>query len=209
MMDRRKRKSQKAIQEACLALIREKDFEAITISDLTERADLNRGTFYLHYEDKYDMLEQFENQFIAQLQEIIIMKRNNVKNLQELIYSRYGSLVAIFECFQTNKEVLEIILQTKGIISLQNRLGHLIEDFFKDEELLQKYIQQVVPAELFRLILSSICLSIVQYWIAEKKEVSPDTLAKGMLHIIVNGPVRAAGFITEGIIDINELIVDQ
>ena len=38
----------------------EKDFEIITVLDITKRANINRGTFYLHYVDKYDMLEKYE-----------------------------------------------------------------------------------------------------------------------------------------------------
>ena len=47
-MDRRKRKSLEAMQHALLTLVREKDFELITVADIAEKADLNRGTFYLH-----------------------------------------------------------------------------------------------------------------------------------------------------------------
>jgi AcrR family transcriptional regulator len=49
LMDRRKRKTRIAIQKACIELIQEKDFDTITISDIAERADINRATFYLHF----------------------------------------------------------------------------------------------------------------------------------------------------------------
>ena len=66
-MDRRKRKSRKAIFDACVELIQEKEFENITINEIVVRADLNRGTFYLHFADKYDMMNSFENEMIDKI----------------------------------------------------------------------------------------------------------------------------------------------
>ncbi|RIL83445.1 TetR/AcrR family transcriptional regulator, partial [Staphylococcus cohnii] len=47
--DRRVRKTQNAIKHAFIQLLNEKDLDKITISDITHKADINRGTFYLHY----------------------------------------------------------------------------------------------------------------------------------------------------------------
>ena len=49
----------------------EKAFKDITIKDITERADLNRGTFYLHYSDTYDLLTAMENGVLEDFQEMI------------------------------------------------------------------------------------------------------------------------------------------
>ncbi len=48
-------------------LLQEKDLEKITIRDITTRADINRGTFYLHYEDKYMLLADMEDEYISEL----------------------------------------------------------------------------------------------------------------------------------------------
>ena len=57
-LDRRSRKTRIAINNAFWNLMHKKDFEDITIRDITEEADIHRATFYLHYEDKYDLLEK-------------------------------------------------------------------------------------------------------------------------------------------------------
>ena len=51
--DRRVRKTRSAIKSSFIELLNEKELEKITIQDIADRADINRGTFYLHYEDKY------------------------------------------------------------------------------------------------------------------------------------------------------------
>jgi AcrR family transcriptional regulator len=53
---RRKQRTRHRLQEAMLALVLEKGVEDITIQEITDRADLGRGTFYFHFDDKDDLL---------------------------------------------------------------------------------------------------------------------------------------------------------
>jgi AcrR family transcriptional regulator len=57
-LDPRVRRTRRALQDAVLALAEERDVAAITVRDITQRAEVNRGTFYLHYRDKDDLLAQ-------------------------------------------------------------------------------------------------------------------------------------------------------
>nr|MDH3162613.1 TetR/AcrR family transcriptional regulator [Bacillus licheniformis] len=67
MEDRRSIKTKRAIKEAFLKSLHEKEINKITVSDLSRRADLGRGTFYLHYRDVFDLYEQIENELFDQL----------------------------------------------------------------------------------------------------------------------------------------------
>ncbi|MGE1098623.1 TetR/AcrR family transcriptional regulator [Bacillus altitudinis] len=67
MKDRRTIKTKKAIRESFLELLKEKDVQQITVSELSRRADLGRGTFYLHYQDVFDLHEQLEKELFDQL----------------------------------------------------------------------------------------------------------------------------------------------
>lgn len=57
--DLRIRRTRKLLQQAFIELTAEKGFAALTVRDITERAMVNRSTFYRHYLDKYDLLEQY------------------------------------------------------------------------------------------------------------------------------------------------------
>src|SRR5699024_2162369 len=72
--DRRVRKTQNAIKLAFIQLLNEKDLDKITISDITHKADINRGTFYFHYEDKYMLLNKMENDYIEELSNTLSTK---------------------------------------------------------------------------------------------------------------------------------------
>lgn len=57
-MDLRIRRTRGAIQDAFISLMREKEYASITVTDISERADINRKTFYAHYETKEQLLVQ-------------------------------------------------------------------------------------------------------------------------------------------------------
>ena len=54
-VDRRVRRTRRLLRDACIALILEKGYETITVEEITERADVGRTTFYMHYRDKEDV----------------------------------------------------------------------------------------------------------------------------------------------------------
>ncbi|GHO97998.1 TetR family transcriptional regulator [Reticulibacter mediterranei] len=67
--DLRVRRTRKLLQQAMIEGVVEKGFAALTVRDITERAMVNRSTFYRHYLDKYDLLEQHMNEMYMLLEE--------------------------------------------------------------------------------------------------------------------------------------------
>jgi AcrR family transcriptional regulator len=55
-IDRRSRRTRRALQNAMLSLADEKDLETITVQEITDRADINRATFYQHFRDKEELV---------------------------------------------------------------------------------------------------------------------------------------------------------
>ena len=66
--DRRIKRTKMLLQNALVELMLEKAVGKISVKELTQKADVNRSTFYLHYLDIYDMLEQMENEFVETIQ---------------------------------------------------------------------------------------------------------------------------------------------
>jgi AcrR family transcriptional regulator len=69
--DRRVRRTQKLLKDSLVSLMQEKEFKNISVKDITERADLNRGTFYLHYTDIYQLLKELEDEILLDFQAMI------------------------------------------------------------------------------------------------------------------------------------------
>lgn len=69
--DRRARRSRKLLKQGLLELLREKGFAHISVRDITERMDLNRGTFYLHYPDTTALMRSIEEDMFTEAQQLV------------------------------------------------------------------------------------------------------------------------------------------
>lgn len=83
--DRRVRRTKKALKESLISLIQEKEFREISVKDIVQLADLNRGTFYKHYQYKEDLLEEVIDDVILDL---IASYRDLIKTLRPLWLAR-------------------------------------------------------------------------------------------------------------------------
>ena len=63
-MDRRILKTKRAIYNAFVELLSEKEINHITITDISKKADINRKTFYNYYSDIYEVMEEIENMMV-------------------------------------------------------------------------------------------------------------------------------------------------
>ena len=65
-MDRRVRRTKTLLLQGLIRLMGEKDIKDISVKELSDLADINRGTFYLHYNDVYDMLSKIEEELFQE-----------------------------------------------------------------------------------------------------------------------------------------------
>ena len=70
--DRRVKKTKKAIQDALMTLMDKKNISDITIIELTKEADVNRKTFYNHYSDIYQVMDELENNLVEYLNGLVV-----------------------------------------------------------------------------------------------------------------------------------------
>ena len=80
--NRSSRRSRRLIRQAFEKLLKEKEFSKITVTDIVERADLNRSTFYAHYPDIYGIVEEMQNEIMQKHMQIFsnIQYRNILKD---------------------------------------------------------------------------------------------------------------------------------
>ena len=101
--DRRARRSRTMMKQGLLELMREKPFSSITAREVTERMDLNRGTFYLHYPDTGTLLRSIEDDMLSDAQRMIDESRTdgNPTTLQPLFRTVLDYIAANREAFHT------------------------------------------------------------------------------------------------------------
>ena len=181
-VDRRVRKTRRQLRECLITLLKEKKVQDITVRELTDMADLNRGTFYLHYKDVFDLLEKTE----AELQEDfnqLVCKHDAVdlKQRPSVIFNEIYSLV------YDNADLIEILLGENGDLNFLNRLKQLIrEKCLKDWMEVFRSGNAAAFDAFFSFIVSG-CIGLVHYWLQTGLKETPEQMAKLTEHIITKG----------------------
>lgn len=182
-IDRRVRKTRKQLRECLVALLKEKKVQDITVRELTEMADLNRGTFYLHYKDIFDLLEQTEAELISDFNGL--MQKHNLAELRQNPVSFFDE---IYRLAYDNADLIEILLGENGDINFSNKLRQLIRDKCLREWLEAFRSGNPESFDAFLSFIVSGCVGLVHYWLANGLAEAPEQMAS-----------MTALFITEGI----------
>ncbi len=108
--DQRVRLTKTLLQNAFLELLAEKPVERVSVVELCRRAGVNRGTFYLHFKDVYDLLEQMEEALFVELDALL--------SANPVIVSGEGAnamfIQSIFNFFEENRAICAILLGDHG-----------------------------------------------------------------------------------------------
>ena len=88
--DPRTRYTRQIITTAFWQLLRQKPMEKITVKEICALAQINRGTFYRHFQDCYDLMEQLEAQALDKLEETLVSTRD--RGVQAVLLSMLQKL---------------------------------------------------------------------------------------------------------------------
>jgi AcrR family transcriptional regulator len=192
--DRRIIRTKRMIRDALTELMEKKGFEGITVRDLTEKADINRGTFYLHYRDKYDLLEQSENEILQELQEVI-----KEADLQDAVNANVRGeplpfIVELFEYIKENGRFMKLILGPQGDPAFQVKLKEFMKkNFLQKIGAISKEEDMLVPMDYLLAYVTSAHLGVMQQWLADDMKQSPQEMALILAKMTFFGPGYAAG----------------
>lgn len=115
-LDLRVQKTYKQLIDTLIQLMSEKSFEDITVSEICNRAEVHRATFYKHFKDKYEFLKFCFESNVSQIKfKAAEKKEPTVDNLKD---SFMGFIVEIFEYIKDNRIIFSVICSDKYAISL-------------------------------------------------------------------------------------------
>lgn len=121
-------KTKKLIKNTFAELLMEKkELNKITVKELTDKADINRGTFYLHYDNIYEVAEDFEEEILDTIG-LDDIKLNTLKDVDDYFDS-------ITSYLKKNEEVYHMLLGSKEPLIFLNKLGILINEKVYDNVL--------------------------------------------------------------------------
>ena len=185
--DHRTRVTKLLIQKAFTELLKQKPIQSISIKELCEKAGINRGTFYAHYQDIYDLLNQLEAD----------MTEDFVKALQPLLEpvdpTPINITTGIFQCIKENADICAITLGPFGDKEFATRIINLGR-----ERCMQSYLRYFAHAtpkqiEFYYAFVSAGCIGLLEQWMAEGMV----TDAKVMASMAESMMMKGIGFLEE------------
>ncbi|WP_138756417.1 TetR/AcrR family transcriptional regulator [Paenibacillus sinopodophylli] len=173
-IDRRILKSQEAIKKAVVELMLEQDFDSITIQGIADRANVSRKTIYLHYTDKFDLLDKLIAEHIDALEEMCHSETEGV--------SIEGS-VSWFKYFERHYLFFSALLASKGASFFRSRfLEFVTEDIRKGWEMSEAKIRGI-PEDIVLQFIAPAYVGIVEWWFTKGMPYPPEAMEEkvGML----------------------------
>lgn len=185
--DRRIERTRALLRDALMALVVERPWESITVQDITDRANVNRATFYLHFRDKDELLLQSMTALYAEL----LSEQGHVDR-QQVLSSGGDSLFddpADFEHVAMHADFYRAMLSDRGsaafIVGVMDYLTRMYQ-----EEVVQPLAGDSVPNSppgFIAAFLAGAEIGVMRWWLHQQHNLSPDEMAKLMYRLSSRG----------------------
>jgi AcrR family transcriptional regulator len=197
-LDRRVSRTQSALRNAFLELIQEKGYETITVEQITERADLGRSTFYLHYRDKEELLLSYFSDLVedrlAQFSQISFSMLRQPESASALAGAAVHPILGVFQHAAENASLYRIVLKGEGAVRVAEPLRRSITQAM-DEMLRTKLdeegLELKVSVDLFAHYLVGALLACLNWWLEQDMPCPAEEMAR-MFRLMLFPGVRAA-----------------
>ncbi|MBN2085749.1 MAG: TetR/AcrR family transcriptional regulator [Anaerolineales bacterium] len=178
--DRRRLQTRKQIIEAVVQLVLEKGYEGVTIQDITDRADLGRGTFYIHFKDKEEAVwSAIEDGLHATEADAHRQFPGGIPPQPE--YYAYRN---IFRHAEQNKDLYKVMLGGQGSGVMTARVqNHLAAEMQRDLALLPVpvFLEFHVPVDILAQVITGAVIQLVRWWLETPNRYSAEDMA-GLLY---------------------------
>jgi AcrR family transcriptional regulator len=187
--DRRVQRTRKLLRDSLVALSLEKGYDAVTIQDITDHANLGRATFYLHYRDKDDLL-------LSTLQALVDDLLSKIEPDLERVFAEgdVAPIRVIFQHAKAHRDLYRIMLRGQGGASVERQL----REYTATNS--QRYLNAVlqarpspIPVEIAANHLASSLLGVLHWWLDNDMPYSAGYMACAFFELGVTGIFKTLG----------------
>lgn len=175
-IDLRVKKTQKNIKDAFYKLVKEKGFHKVTIQELATEAMINRNTFYLHYEDKYDLLKKLSSVNLNKLKLSMLPKEGlrSLKDLDRAVFLQINQ--KLFATIKEDKEFYEVMFAHGDLPNLIDEFTDVIRGHMSmghSDKVSHIYIEYMVSG----------LIGVIKYWVQSNENQSIEEISSILLEI--------------------------
>lgn len=188
--DPRQERTRQLLREALMALVAERPFEAITITDITRRARVARKTFYAHYADKDTLLIDSIEPLLVKLTEGL----SNI-NADTLLVDNKPLSYPAFQHVQENAAFYRAILSENGSARfILYLLDFMTRNSYESHEAIRQIAPRItVEPMLIAHFLAGALLNTIIWWLKQGCEPSAETMAYTFSQLAAPGTLAALG----------------
>lgn len=184
-VDRRVRRTRKSLEDALIALTLEKDYDEITIQEITDRADVGYRTFFRHYSDKDDLLKAVLNSTMMELRELMSPPSGNILVDPEFNATDFQEGVALFQHVEKHCDLYRVLLRSERSL-VESVIAFAIQSM---EEDLGEMVKSDFSTEIIANHMAWSTIALVRWWLDADMPYSPETMGEYTFRLVVN-PVR-------------------
>lgn len=201
-IDRRVRKTRKALREAMINLMEEKGYDQVTVEELANRADIGRTTFYLHYSAKQDLLlEEFGellDKLVEQLSQIPLSAWRQEGETFIVDDHPDRPINMIFQHAADNEELYRIVLQGEGVDQASERLQtvmtNAVNKYLRNKLGDNRELMNIqIPIEVFANYFAGALLGVLKWWLESGMPYSPVEMEAIFFQMFLPGASQVIG----------------
>ncbi|MEO8606902.1 MAG: TetR/AcrR family transcriptional regulator [Chloroflexota bacterium] len=183
-LDRRKQRTRRMLREALISEILEQGYDAVTVQDITERADLRRATFYLHYKDKDELL-------------LTVLQETFDALVVEIGPAMHGDILAgktqiepfriTFQHVADNADLYRIILGGQGGAAIAQRIQAYLAALVTHALRSASPASLALPIDVIANYLAGAELSLIAWWLNSGQPYPAEEMAHMTQRLILQG----------------------
>ncbi len=177
--DRRYQRTRQFIMEAFTCLLEKKPFDKISINDIADLANINRSTFYLHFVDKYALLDEYIDELLKDMYSQSGMLSHN-PDYSDIEHS----LTMVLSCLYEKKEVFKIFFKEENYPYFQPRFKAIIAGLIAQDTKPQAD-NDTLEAEFRIQIKTSALAGIIEWWLSSNVTFSVSAMVKNIMKVLV------------------------
>lgn len=174
-LDRRVLRTRKLLRDAMMALIMEDGYDAISIQDITDKANLGRATFYLHFKDKDELLSEVMQEFITEFMGQVPQFTETQWRLEDI-----KAIIKLFDFAAQHYDLYRILIIGSGGITasrqLQNSIAKNIITCIQ-KEIDDAGANPVVPIDFIANHYAGSLLATIYWWLDQDLPYSIEEIA--------------------------------
>lgn len=173
------RRTKNLFKEALLRLAQKESYALITVTEIVDEADYNRSTFYKHYLDKEDLLEDLITDSLKSLGDVV------EKSFSKCAYNEISSLSArdmqLFHYIYDNQRVFSLWKQSDLAVQISQRCTLVIYQRLYEAWIKKSPKEEAAVTSASRVMTYQL-IGIIFGWLLNGFQTSPDTLQEEFLH---------------------------